>query len=233
MKRTHLILLFLIAITQTFYGQADQERHYVQIDGIISDDTGLPVKYVNVVSRMLGTGSDTDDRGIFSIISVNGDTLFFSSVGFKPAAIRIPENISGSTFTVDLIMYIDTISIGSVLVLPWKTYEEFKQAVIEYVPPEEEMLKNMAKNMAIMDGQILEDLYITPEAGYRYAMQTEAEHIMTRNQTPVNNILNPFAWTKFIDGVKNGMLRNKKSGKKKQKSKRDRKKKKKNSGDQE
>jgi hypothetical protein len=44
-------------------------------------------------------------------------------------------------------------------------------------------------------------------------MQQEAERIMTRNQTPVNNLFNPFAWAKFIEGLKNGLLRNKDSKK--------------------
>ena len=35
----------------------------------------------------------------------------------------------------------------------------------------------------------------------------------TRGQIPVNNLLNPFAWSKFIKGVKNGLLRNKRSEK--------------------
>jgi len=31
----------------------------------------------------------------------------------------------------------------------------------------------------------------------------------TRGQFPVNNLLNPYAWAKFINGVKNGLLKNK------------------------
>ena len=110
----------------------------------------------------------------------------------------------------------DTINIGPVLVLPWKTYEDFKRAVVEYVPAEEEMRKNLEENLAIIESQIYSDITISPEAGYRYAMQREAENVMTRNQTPVNNILNPFAWAKFLDGLKNGLLKNKKSKKKDQ-----------------
>jgi hypothetical protein len=30
----------------------------------------------------------------------------------------------------------------------------------------------------------------------------------TRNQYPINNLLNPFKWAKFISGVKNGLLKN-------------------------
>ena len=76
-------------------------------------------------------------------------------------------------------------------------------------------MKNMEKNLALIERQISEDLDITPEAGYRYAMQQESERIMTKNQSPVNNLFNPFAWAKFINGLKNGLLKNKKSKKKK------------------
>ncbi|HSL86351.1 MAG TPA: hypothetical protein VK861_05415, partial [Bacteroidales bacterium] len=51
---------------------------------------------------------------------------------------------------------------------------------------------------------------ITPEAGFRYAMEQNFDAMSTRNQSPVNNLLNPFAWAKFLKGVKSGLLRNQK-----------------------
>ena len=35
----------------------------------------------------------------------------------------------------------------------------------------------------------------------------------TRNQMPVNNLLNPFAWAKFFKGVQGGLLKNQKNTK--------------------
>jgi hypothetical protein len=35
----------------------------------------------------------------------------------------------------------------------------------------------------------------------------------TRNQYPVNNLLNPFAWAKFVDGIKHGLFKNQKFNK--------------------
>jgi hypothetical protein len=32
--------------------------------------------------------------------------------------------------------------------------------------------------------------------------------IATRNQFPVSNLLNPFAWAKFINGIKGGLFKN-------------------------
>jgi len=189
-------------------------HRYVQVNGFVFDNEGTSVKYVNIISKGLRTGTDTDERGIFSIISYPGDTLIFTSIGYQPAFVKIPSVIDNPVYTIDIEMAIDTINIGSVLVLPWRTYEEFKRAVVEYVSPREVEIKNMENNLALIERQISDDLDITPEAGYRYAMQQEAERVMTRNQTPVNNLFNPFAWAKFIDGLKNGLLKNKKSEKK-------------------
>lgn len=191
-----------------------QERSsadYVQVNGLVLDTESNPVKYANVISKGMKTGTETDERGIFSIISYPGDTLLFTSIGYQPAFAKIPPDIKNSLFTIDVIMSEDTINIGSVLVLPWKTYDEFKRAVVNYVSPREAKIKNMENNLALIERQILGELDISPEAGYRYAMHRESERVMTQNQTPVNNLFNPFAWAKFIEGLKNGLLKNKKS----------------------
>jgi hypothetical protein len=43
-------------------------------------------------------------------------------------------------------------------------------------------------------------------------MQQNFNTMSTRNQYPVNNLLNPFAWASFVKGVKNGLLKNDKGG---------------------
>jgi len=35
----------------------------------------------------------------------------------------------------------------------------------------------------------------------------------TKNQFPVNNLLNPWAWAKFVQGIKHGMFKNQKFNK--------------------
>lgn len=218
MSRRLIISIIILSWSTIIYSQQYNVRQFVQVDGIVTDESNWPLKYVTVISKSLTTGTMTDENGIFSLISIWGDTLIFTSIGFKPYLVKLPDSIPSPGFSIDIEMETDTIDIGPVLVLPWKTYEEFKRAVVEYVPPEEELRKNLEANMAIIASQIYSDIKVTPEASYRYAMQRESEQVMTRNQTPVNNILNPFAWAKFIDGMKNGLLKNKKSDKKKKKN---------------
>ncbi|MEZ5001042.1 MAG: carboxypeptidase-like regulatory domain-containing protein [Bacteroidales bacterium] len=214
MTRFKAIIILFFGAGTLLFGQQVETRRFVQVDGIVTDETNYPLRYVNIVSKSLATGTMSDANGIFSLISLWGDTLIFTSVGFKPALIKLPDRIPAPGYSIDVELKSDTINIGPVLVLPWKTYEDFKRAVVEYVPAEEELRKNLEENLAIIENQIYADITISPEAGYRYAMQRETENVMTRNQTPVNNILNPFAWAKFIDGLKNGLLKNKKSKKK-------------------
>lgn len=210
MRRLISIIIF-ISLCVHVLPQERSPARYVQVHGLVLDTESNPVKYVNIISKGLKTGTDTDERGIFSIISYPGDTLFFTSIGYQSAFVKIPPDITNPRFTIDVIMAVDTINIGSVLVLPWKTYDEFKRAVVEYVSPRELEIANMENNLALIESQILKELNISPEAGYRYAMQQESERVMTQNQTPVNNLFNPFAWSKFIDGLKNGLLKNKES----------------------
>ena len=44
-------------------------------------------------------------------------------------------------------------------------------------------------------------------------MEQNFSAMETRQQYPVNNLLNPFAWAKFIQGIKNGMFKNQKFNK--------------------
>jgi hypothetical protein len=39
-------------------------------------------------------------------------------------------------------------------------------------------------------------------------MEQNFNAMATHQQYPINNLLNPFAWSKFISGIKNGLLKN-------------------------
>ena len=176
-----------------------------------------------IISRIMRNGTETDENGIFSLISSPGDTLLFTTIGYKPGIFVLPDDLTYPRYSIDVEMQMDTINIGSVLVLPWNTYGEFVQAVIEYAPPQQQLTLNMEANLAIIERQIYSDMKVSPDMGYRYAMARETDRVMTANQTPINNLINPFAWAKFIDGIKNGLLKNKKSDKKKNKNNKEKK----------
>lgn len=220
-----MICVILLIVVANLFAQNAQSS-FIQIDGLTADEQGYIVPDVSIYSKHLRRGAASDHRGIFSIISIPGDTVFFSAIGYKSTLLTIPVTISGNHYITDVMMVTDTIMIGEVLVLPWKTYSEFKRAVLENktIDP---LIANMEYNLALIEQQVWSDMRPTPGQAYRYTMQQMSDNLYTRGQMPTNNLLNPFAWQKFVKGVKNGLLKNEPSTTTKVKKIKTRKKKKK------
>ncbi len=197
-------------ITVASAGQQIQEKdRFFQVSGIITDEDNRALSNVGVISLKLKRGTLSEKTGIYSIVSIPGDTILFKALGFKRKFIILPMDFNGRRFNADIILHTDTIPIENVVVMPWKTYSEFIKDMTSPVPVEPE-IENMNKNIASIHEAISNTtgVQITPEAGYRYAMDQNFNMLATRNQYPANNLLNPFAWAKFINGVKNGLFKN-------------------------
>jgi hypothetical protein len=211
-------LLFTTAIftllLSSLNGQTNETVRYVQVSGIITDESYRPVPGVAVLSKKLHRGSVSERTGIYSITSTPGDTVFFRALGFKRYHTIIPESYEERHCKVDIALEIDTIHIEEIAILPWRSYNEFLKDVTKERPVDP-IIENMNDNIASIYVAIANqtNIRVSPEAGYRYAMEQNFSAMSTRNQYPVNNLLNPFAWAKFISGVKNGLFKNQKFNK--------------------
>lgn len=177
--------------------------------GLITDEYNQALPGVGVVSMKLKRGTLSEKTGIYSITSTPGDTILFKALGFKKKFVIVPQFYDDRILNKDIVMSTDTIPIENVVVLPWKNYNEFIKAMTTPAPLSPE-IENMNENLANIESAVsnITGITITPEAGYRYAMQQNFNNMATRNQSPANNLLNPFAWAKFISGVKNGLFKN-------------------------
>lgn len=198
----------------TVNGQTNETERFIQVSGIITDESYTPVQGVAVISKKLRRGSVSERSGIYSITSIPGDTIFFRALGFKRYHTIIPVTYTERNCNVDILLDIDTISIAEVTILPWKSYNEFIKDITKEKPVDP-IIENMNDNLASIYVAITNqtNVKVSPEAGYRYAMQQNFNAMSTRNQYPVNNLLNPFAWAKFIKGVKQGLFKNQKFNK--------------------
>jgi len=190
-------------------GQIQERERFFQVSGLITDGENKPLTNVGVISLMLKRGTLSEKTGIYSITSTPGDTIFFRALGFKKKFIIMPVDFEGRRFNLDVVLTTDTIPIENVVVLPWKSYREFIKDMTTPSPVSPE-IENMNRNIASVQSALSNDVgvRISAEAGYRYAMQQNFNNLATRGQYPVNNLLNPFAWAKFINGMKNGLLKN-------------------------
>jgi hypothetical protein len=207
-----LILFFLPLSLLT--GQNQKTERLFQVTGIITDEGNNAMPNVGVISLKLRRGALSEKTGIYSITSTPGDTILFKALGFKKRLIILPQDFEGRHFNIDIELSIDTIPIENVVVMPWKSYSDFIKDMSTPSALEPE-IENMNKNIASIAEAVsnTKGVKITPEAGYRYAMEQNFRGIATRNQTPVNNLLNPFAWAKFINGLKHGLFKNQETNK--------------------
>ncbi|MFN8241862.1 MAG: carboxypeptidase-like regulatory domain-containing protein [Bacteroidales bacterium] len=213
MKRLVYLLTLLIFIPQLSHGQTKEKGKLIQVNGFITDDQKSPVPHVSIYSHKLRRGTISEYSGIYSLISIPGDTVYISALGYKRQEFTVPLEVDGKYYKQDVSLVSDTISIEGVTIFPWRNYEEFKREVLASIPEEKQEIKNMYANLANIQASIAnrQAYAVSPEAGYRLYMQQNANMLMTRNQTPYNNLLNPFAWAKFFNGVKHGLLKNQKS----------------------
>jgi hypothetical protein len=198
----------------TVLGQTTERQTLIQVSGLIVDAAYKPVPGVAVISRKLKRGAVSERSGIYSIPSTPGDTIFFRALGYKRYHTIIPQSFEGRQCNVDIILDIDTITIQEVTILPWKTYNDFLKDMTREKPVDpiiENMNDNLASIYVAMSNQV--GVRVTPEAGYRYAMNQNFDAMATHEQYPVNNLLNPFAWAKFVDGIKHGLFKNQKFNK--------------------
>jgi hypothetical protein len=174
----------------------------------------MPVAGVAVISKKLRKGAVSERTGIYSITSTPGDTIYFRALGFKRYHTIIPESYEDKHCKVDIVLDIDTISISEVTIFPWKNYSEFIKDMTKERPVDP-IIQNMNDNIASIYVAIANqtNTTVSPEAGYRYAMEQNFSANATKNQFPINNLLNPFAWAKFVNSIKNGLFKNQKFNK--------------------
>ena len=214
MNRFYYTIFIFILSVSAVEGQITEQEKYVQVSGIITDVYYRAVSGVAVVSKKMKKGTISERSGIYSITSTPGDTIFFRALGFKRYHTIIPETFEESHCEVDIALEVDTIQIKEVTIMPWKNYSEFIKDVTR-AHPVDPLIENMNDNIASIYVAIANqtNVKVSPEAGYRYAMEQNFSSMATRGQYPVNNLLNPFAWAKFISGIKNGLFKNQKFNK--------------------
>jgi hypothetical protein len=209
----YTIILLLLVITSLNGQRTDYER-YIQVSGIISDEVNRLVPGVAIISKKLRRATISESSGIYSITSTPGDTIFFRALGYKRYHTVIPADYSAANANVDIRLEFDTVQIDGVNILPWKTYSEFIRDMTQERPVDP-IIENMNDNLASIYVALQNDigLQVSPEAGYKYVMDQNFNSLATKNQFPVNNLLNPWAWAKFVQGIKNGLFKNQKFNK--------------------
>ncbi|NOQ74721.1 MAG: hypothetical protein GQ574_22095 [Crocinitomix sp.] len=207
MKKLLVILLF--ALSSSSFGQNNTPQSsdsllYVQLTGIVITDSLYRVPFTRVGDMTTMRGTIADYYGYFALVVHPGDTIQFSSVGYKKKIYVVPDSTTSKAISLVQLMTEDTIVMDPVDVYPWPSREQFADAFVNMDIPDDD-LKRAQKRLSPQEmafvGALLTADASTSYSNYRVQQQQE---FYTRGQSPVNNLLNPAAWSDFIKGIGTG-----------------------------
>lgn len=171
----------LVLASVSVHGQATDKPQYIKIEGVTFDESGAAVPQTGIYSFKLQRGAASNSQGIFSVLSTAGDTVLFTLQGYKPTLLIIPQELSSGSYETDVQIVRDTLTIEEVIVLPIKTYKEFKN-VMTHAKPVSPETENMIFNVALARKQLWFNLGATPGEGYRFTMQQMSNECYTKGQ---------------------------------------------------
>jgi hypothetical protein len=202
------LLIIIITLLICSLAQSQPEK-LIQLSGVIRNEYLQPIQFAHIVIKNKNRGTISDMRGMFSFVVEPKDTVLFTAVGFKRVALVIPDTLTRYHLPVDIYMETDTIWIEEVIILPWKTYEEFREAFLSLELPDND-LKRAYRNIALIKTQ----MYMTsdipdPEMNYQYMLKEQYNQLYSKGQIPYYSIFNPLRWVEFFKYIEEGRFKNK------------------------
>ncbi|MBP9932873.1 MAG: carboxypeptidase-like regulatory domain-containing protein [Chitinophagaceae bacterium] len=210
MKKIIVLLILLFSLKPFVKAQTGFEG-MVELTGIVmSADSLRYLPFVNVGVPSRNEGTTGSERGVFTIIVRMGDTLEFSSIGYRKKKYVIPQNLSSNRYSVIQLMVQDTFYLPATIIRPQLTREQFEQAFKNWHIPDDRY-EIARKNT---EYQTMRMLAMTmPKDGresQHYLQSQQAQRNYWAGQQPPMTIFNPFAWVEFLNAWKRGDFKRKK-----------------------
>ena len=203
-------ILFNLHIVSAQSAYKPPGRDLIQFSGVVVESDSLkPVPFVSIMIRNTYRGTISDYFGYFSFVAQEGDTVEFSSIGYKKARFVIPDSLSTNRYSLIQVLRTDTVYLRETVVYPWPSREQFKEAFLKMNVPDDD-LERAKRNLA--HEEMRERMLDMPADGslnFKFQMQQQQSKLYYAGQLPPNNLLNPIAWAKFIKAWQNGDFKRK------------------------
>lgn len=183
---------------------AQGKRRTVRLSGlVVQGDSAYAMPGVHVMIKGVNRGTVTDQYGHFSIPTIlEGDTLLFSYVGYKRRQFIVPRGLDeGMSVLVN--MKEEATILPVIEIFPYPTKELFKEAFLTLKLPLDEREVYAKRNLdPVRIRAMAYSLDASPNELFRHQMGMQT---FGPGGVPLgggNNWLNPFAWAKFIQSLK-------------------------------
>jgi hypothetical protein len=209
-KTIFFLALLLSVFSTDVDAQNKLDNNLIQFSGIvITGDSLKPVPFVNIRIAGSSSGAVSDFNGFFSFVAHKGDTIVFSSVGYRSSRFYISDTLESQRYSLFQMLQTDTFLLTESVIYPWATVEALEYAIIQHRVAENDYDRAM-RNLAIEEmKERAEALPMDGSMNYRHQMQMTADKAYWNGQYMPNNWLNPFAWAQFFKAWKEGKFKKK------------------------
>jgi len=212
MKKITLVSLLLLLGFSLVTAQSNKRKpgDLLQFSGVVvSGDSLQPVPFTAITVKGTYRGTLSDYYGFFSFVAQEGDTIEFSVLGFQKSTYVLPDSLEGSRYSIIQVLNQDTIMLPTTVIYPWPTKEQIYEYFLKAPVPDDD-LERARKNLAqetIVDMALAVPMDAT--MNYRNSMSQYNTRLYNAGQIPMNNLLNPIAWAKFVQAWKKGEFKKK------------------------
>jgi len=212
MRNIFLFLAIFTLAAANVHGQENttENLNLVQFSGVVvTTDSLLPIPFTSIMIRNTFRGTISDYYGFFSFVARMGDTIEFSALGYKRMNFVIPDTLSDHRCSLIQMLAKDTILLKEIVIFPWPTKEQFKEAFLSLRIPTDDITRAQRNLDAEQLGVLSSMMPMDGSMNFKYQMEQQSSRLYYSGQLPPNNLLNPIAWSKFIQMWQNGAFKKK------------------------
>jgi hypothetical protein len=207
-RYTFLLALFL---PLKMFAQFERvQDSVVQLYGVVmTADSLQALPSVSIVVKGTGRGTMTNDHGVFSIVVLKGDQVEFTSIGFKPKLIDIPQKLESNQYSVIQLMVSDTAYLPATIIKARPSRQQFERDFLNTRMPDDKYEIARQNTEEAKRRILMSSLPADGREAANYNLRQNAQKYYYAGQTPPMNILNPMAWSEFIKAWKRGDFKKK------------------------
>jgi hypothetical protein len=141
-------------------------------------------------------------------VVLKGDVIEFSSVGYKPITVTIPDTLKGNQQSMIQLMVTDAQYLPATIIKPRPTREQFERDFVNTRVPDDNIEIARQNTDAAKRRVLARTLPASANEAAATYLRQSATRYSYQGQAPPQNIFNPLAWADFIQAWKRGDFRN-------------------------
>src|SRR5882724_8604021 len=125
------LVLYFLLLSAPFavHAQFDKLKDsVVEIYGVVmTSDSLKAIPAVSIVVKGRNQGTFSNDQGVFSLVVLKGEQVEFTSIGYKPFLLIVPDTFRGNQYSMIQLMTADAQYLPYTVITARPTREQFER----------------------------------------------------------------------------------------------------------